>query len=579
MPAADVHRCWQLIWWFCVVCNFLVSAATASGDNNFLVKQIRSSLTRANPTLCCATIGVRDQAVNPLEPTIRALKFWRRVAPIVVHYKFTEYWFKVAHVGDKTRRYETWEKLHSTHAPTGLKCILELRGLFVKIGQVMSSRADFVPRQYVDVFSELQDSVPPWEKDRIQQIVQQSLMESQGLQIEDVFETFDEVLGSASIGQVHKAKLTPKFGGDVVAVKVMHPNAETRFRNDFKIFRTLCKVALPGWDPILRELEMQMMTEFDYTNEGHNLLRVGKNMAKSPYANKVKVPRPALHLCSKNLLVMEYLSGKKLATSIEDKLASILGGDRLMARKVLKAKQQALFESKHSGHQKKGFLKGLNDILGESNNSMSVLEKATKARKLMSMTRDARNKLSLLLDATGHQIFNDGLYNGDPHPGNILVLECGKLGLIDYGQTRSLTKHDRLALAAVVCALGKKTVDMNEVSNAMNEFGFHSRDNNEENIAKFAALYFDSDAAGKSLGYATPQKYLQHLNSIDPMVDVPDPAVFVARTSFLFRGLGALLQQQLHTSQHWKKHAKIAIDTKGEDMQLYNLGITPIVSE
>ena len=105
--------------------------------------------------------------------------------------------------------------------------------------------------------------------------------------------------------------------------------------------------------------------------------------------------------------------------------------------------------------------------------------------------------------------------------------------MIDYGQTRSLTKHDRIALAAVVVALGRKHVAIHEVSKAMNEFGFHSKDNNEENIAKFAALYFDSDAAGKSLGYATPQKYLQYLNSVDPMKDVPDPAVFVARTSFL----------------------------------------------
>ena len=113
----------------------------------------------------------------------------------------------------------------------------------------------------------------------------------------------------------------------------------------------------------------------------------------------------------------------------------------------------------------------------------------------------------------------------------------------------------------------------------MNEFGFKSRDNNEENLAKFAALYFDSDVAGKRLGYATPQKYLQHLNDIDPMVDVPDPAVFVARTSFLFRGLGALLQQQLHTSQHWKHHAKMAIDRNGESLQLYNLGLTPIGNE
>ena len=114
----------------------------------------------------------------------------------------------------------------------------------------------------------------------------------------------------------------------------------------------------------------------------------------------------------------------------------------------------------------------------------------------------------------------------------------------------------------------------------MNELDFKTRDKNEENLANFAALYFDSDIAGKKLGYATPQKYLQHLNAIiDPMIDVPDPAVFVARTSFLFRGLGALLQQQLHTSQHWKHHAKMAIDRNGEGMELYNLGLTPISND
>jgi aarF domain-containing kinase len=81
-----------------------------------------------------------------------------------------------------------------------------------------------------------------------------------------------------------------------------------------------------------------------------------------------------------------------------------------------------------------------------------------------------------------------------------------------------------------------------DISKAMMKFGFLSRDSNDENMAHFGALYFDSDAEGKILGYATPQKYLMHLNVIDPMVEVPDPAVFVARTSFLFRGLGALLQ-------------------------------------
>ena len=70
-----------------------------------------------------------------------------------------------------------------------------------------------------------------------------------------------------------------------------------------------------------------------------------------------------------------------------------------------------------------------------------------------------------------------------------------------------------------------------------------------------------------------------HLNSVDPMLTVPDPAVFVARTSFLFRGLGALLQQQLHTSQNWKQHAELALKTDGRNIELYNLGLTPISAD
>jgi aarF domain-containing kinase len=355
----------------------------------------------------------------------------------------------------------------------------------------------------------------------------------------------------------------------------MHPNAEDLFRNDLKVFRTLCAIALPGWEPILREFETQIMTEFDYSNEANNLRLVRANMARSPYANKVRVPEPMINLCSKNLLVMEYLSGKKMAAAIEDRLAAILGGDVQMARTVLKAKQRAMFESTDAGQRKKGYFHELSDIIGEKNGGFSMRQRTRKALELMYMTISARRKLSLLLDATGHQIFNDGLYNGDPHPGNILVLDCGRLGLIDYGQTRSLSKGDRLALAEIVVALGKQCTNASEVSMAMRKFGFLSRDANEENMAQFGELYFDSDAKGKMFGYATPQKYLMHLNAIDPMVVVPDPAVFVARTSFLYRGLGSLLQQHIRTSHHWRKHALLALATEGEGRSLYNLGLTP----
>lgn len=556
------------------------AAAVAAGAGS-------AALWRAGPS-CAATanagISTRNTIrSNPFEPTIRAFKFWRRVGPIVVHYKLTQMWMRGSNA-DAQQRAATWNRLHEMHAQDSLDAILELRGLFVKIGQVMSSRADFLPMQYCDVFSSLQDAVPPWSKDRVEAIVRESLQETQKLAMEDVFESLGEVLGSASIGQCHRATLTPKYasigkyrGGKDVAVKVMHPDAENRFKNDFKIFRALCKVALPGWDPILRELEMQMMTEFDYVNEARNLDVVRTNVGKSPYASKVRIPQPVTDLCSKNLLVMEYLSGKKLAVAIEERLADVLGGDVKLARKVLRAKQKALFDSKDVGHKrgKKLTFAELSDMIAREggNSNMSLLQRGSKALKVSSMTKDAREKLNLLLDVTGHQIFHNGIFNGDPHPGNILELDCGRLGLIDYGQTRTLTKHDRLALAGVVAALGKNSEEA-DIADAMRSFGFRSRDNNDEIMAKNAALYFDSDSEGRKMGCATPQTYLQHLNAIDPMVEVPDAAVFVARTSFLFRGLGALLQQQLHTSRRWSKHAQTALEDAGLEVAPYRLGLS-----
>ena len=74
---------------------------------------------------------------SPFEPAMRAFKFWRRVGPIVLHYKLTEVWFQMKGANaDPKARAATWHRLHEMHAQDSLDIILELRGLFVKIGQV-----------------------------------------------------------------------------------------------------------------------------------------------------------------------------------------------------------------------------------------------------------------------------------------------------------------------------------------------------------------------------------------------------------------------------------------------------------
>jgi aarF domain-containing kinase len=137
------------------------------------------------------------------------------------------------------------------------------------MGQVMSSRSDFMPLQYVELFSTLQDSVPQWPIEQAVEIVRESLQEEWGVDYKDVFEYIDPVaIGCAAIGQVHRAELkdpwvntdTSYTGGKAVVIKIMHPDAQKRFACDFQVFKWLTRVAMPGWRPLLEELERRLMT-------------------------------------------------------------------------------------------------------------------------------------------------------------------------------------------------------------------------------------------------------------------------------------------------------------------------------
>ena len=161
----------------------------------------------------------------------------------------------------------------------------------------------------------MQDAIPQWPAEKVQEIIQHSLSSHYGYNYKDVFESMDPVaLGSASIGQVHKAVLTPRFeklhNYKEVAVKVMHPDAENRFRYDFQVFRWVCRVALPGWKGLLDELETRFLSEFDYHTEAATLATVRANLVRSPYRRQVYVPEPLPELCTNNVLVMEMIQGK-----------------------------------------------------------------------------------------------------------------------------------------------------------------------------------------------------------------------------------------------------------------------------
>lgn len=109
-----------------------------------------------------------------------------------------------------------------------------------------------------------------------------------------------------------------------------------------------------------------------------------------------------------------------------------------------------------------------------------------------------------------------------------MVLDDGRLGLIDYGQTRRLQDHDRLAMARVVVELGYESrgrvENVKNLAGAMRDAGFTTLRNRDEILRKYALLFFDSDRDSVVEGFATPQLYFANLMATDPLVHVPDPA-------------------------------------------------------
>jgi hypothetical protein len=114
------------------------------------------------------------ERLHKSEPVRRATYFWRHAGPIVVHYKLTKKWLRLCRA-DQVDRDRAFEVLHDKYAQPALNIALHLRGLYVKLGQIMSSRPDFLPQQYVIAFTELQDNIPAWETEIVQATAEQAL--------------------------------------------------------------------------------------------------------------------------------------------------------------------------------------------------------------------------------------------------------------------------------------------------------------------------------------------------------------------------------------------------------------------
>ena len=133
-----------------------------------------------------------------------------------------------------------YEALHDKYALPVRDLVYSMRGFYLKNAQLLSTRDDFVPRQYLSWCKDTQDSAPAEMKPGEAREIAIRELESNGHV--DVFDEWEEKpIGVASIGQVHRAKLSKKYGGHTVVVKVQAPGIERRFRADIRTCIDFCR--------------------------------------------------------------------------------------------------------------------------------------------------------------------------------------------------------------------------------------------------------------------------------------------------------------------------------------------------
>lgn len=186
--------------------------------------------------------------------------------------------------------------------------IEELGPIFVKAGQIISTRRDLLPDDVAIELAKLQDRVPPFSGKKARHIIEKSL----GKSIESTFTQFDaKALASASIAQVHAAKLT---GGESVVIKVLRPNIENIIDRDVDLLRSLAKLADRYWynarhfKPIqlVEEVAQTLYDELDLLREGANASQLRRNFAGSEL---LYIPKIYWDFSRHNILVTERIHG------------------------------------------------------------------------------------------------------------------------------------------------------------------------------------------------------------------------------------------------------------------------------
>ena len=277
------------------------------------------------------------------------------------------------------------------------KILVELGPFYVKLGQLLSTRPDLLPANYIEALTALQAQVPPVAWTDIEIVITEQLAKP----IEQVFKYINtQPIAAGSIGQIHRATL---LSGEEVAIKVLRPGIEKIVAQDSALIKGIADlVALTEFGQsydvvnLAEEFIKAVNAELDFTQEGHYTDQLRYNLTQSRWSEPKQLVIPKIYwdLTNSRLLVLEWLEGKQIL---------------------------------------------------EADVSRPATEQAISQRK-SEITR-------ILFRSFFQQIYIDGFFHADPHPGNIFYLDDGRVALIDCGMVGRLDPQTQQILTELLLAI------------------------------------------------------------------------------------------------------------------------------